>query len=713
MAEFTFLDDLLEGPEGPPGPAGPPGAGYATVQDEGVSVTQRTVLNFVGSGVTVADVGGKTQVTVSGGGGGGLTPPADPGDDGKVAIAQDGDLTYDLIGNAQVSPTAGIAVTKLANIASDRLLGRDTASSGAIEELTVGGGIEFTSSGGIQRSAVSGDITIAAGSGTAAITADSIVNADVNSAAAIALSKLAPIATDRLLGRDTTGSGAIEEIALDSTLVWSGSGGIGRAAVTGDVTIAAGSNTAAIGTGVIVNADVNASAAIALSKLATQAALSVVANATNGTAVPTAVTAASDGLVFCRTGTALGFSTIATGGITDGAVTLAKLANTTALSVLGNGTNASAAVTALAAATDGDVMRRSGTTVGFGAPNFAAQTITTTGNIVLGTNPASSGLIRIPQGGDIVSRNAANSGNVPILYVSGSDGIIIGGTGAASVSLAAGTTTFVLGSTSVSTTAANWRWAPAVASPALFQDDQTTASTNGQHLLVQGQNATGATSTGGDLRLRSGTGTTASGALRLYAGANNQMSIFDTGIDINTAQLAFTSSVSNPVFGQNTLSTATATGQPFLLRAQDCSGTTAVTAGALTVRAGNATGGSGTRNGGALNLASGTGATSDGNVTISRGATAVLSATSTGTGIGNSTILVEGASLSGRKVVSLARGAAVSATQVPSGDGVLYLGQCTTAPSSNPLSGVVQWVDSSGNLWSRGPTGTITQLAVA
>lgn len=57
--------------------------------------------------------------------------------------------------------------------------------------------------------------------------------------------------------------------AFDSTLVYTdGSNSMGRAAITGDITISAGSNTAAIGSGVIVNADVSASAAIATSKLA-------------------------------------------------------------------------------------------------------------------------------------------------------------------------------------------------------------------------------------------------------------------------------------------------------------------------------------------------------------------------------------------------------------------------------------------------------------
>ena len=40
--------------------------GYATVEDEGVALTQRTTMNFVGAGVTATDAGGKTVVTIPG-----------------------------------------------------------------------------------------------------------------------------------------------------------------------------------------------------------------------------------------------------------------------------------------------------------------------------------------------------------------------------------------------------------------------------------------------------------------------------------------------------------------------------------------------------------------------------------------------------------------------------------------------------------------------
>jgi len=91
---------------------------------------------------------------------------ADVGALGATAAAG-GDLS-----GAYPSPTvatAAITLAKMADLATDRLIGRDTAGTGVPEALTVGGGLEFTGSGGIQRSALSGDATAAAGSGTVAI----------------------------------------------------------------------------------------------------------------------------------------------------------------------------------------------------------------------------------------------------------------------------------------------------------------------------------------------------------------------------------------------------------------------------------------------------------------------------------------------------------------------------------------------------------------
>lgn len=147
------------------------------------------------------------------------------------------DFTYD---DALASITAdvkndSITFAKLQNITSDRLLGRDTAGSGDTEELTVGGGVEFTGSGGIQRSALTGDVTASAGSNSTTIAND-----------AVTFAKMQNISTDRLIGRDTALSGDPEEITVGGGLEFTGTGGIQRSALTGDVTAAAGSNSTTI-----------------------------------------------------------------------------------------------------------------------------------------------------------------------------------------------------------------------------------------------------------------------------------------------------------------------------------------------------------------------------------------------------------------------------------------------------------------------------------
>jgi hypothetical protein len=95
--------------------------------------------------------------------------------------------------------------------------------------------------------AMTGDITIT-NAGVTAIGAGVIVNADINAAAAIAYSKLAALPSAQIL----VGSAGNVATAV---------------AMTGDVTIT-NAGVTAIGAGIIVNADINAAAAIDFSKLA-------------------------------------------------------------------------------------------------------------------------------------------------------------------------------------------------------------------------------------------------------------------------------------------------------------------------------------------------------------------------------------------------------------------------------------------------------------
>jgi len=87
------------------------------------------------------------------------------------------------------------------------------------------------------------------------------------------------------------------------------------------------------------------------------AALSVWGVTGNAVATPAAIAAGSDGHVLRRSGTTLAFGTVANAGIRDSA----------GLSVLGRSANSTGSIADITAGTDGHVLRRSGTTLGFGS----------------------------------------------------------------------------------------------------------------------------------------------------------------------------------------------------------------------------------------------------------------------------------------------------------------------------------------------------------
>lgn len=150
---------------------------------------------------------------------------------GDITIASNGTAAIGsgVIVNADVSASAAIAYSKLANLTAGNIL---LGNASNVPTSTV----------------VTGDVTIDS-SGVTAIGSGVIVNADINASAAIAYSKLASLTAGNIL------LGNASNVPTST-------------AVTGDVTISS-SGVTAIGSGVIVDADINASAAIADSKLAT------------------------------------------------------------------------------------------------------------------------------------------------------------------------------------------------------------------------------------------------------------------------------------------------------------------------------------------------------------------------------------------------------------------------------------------------------------
>lgn len=113
-----------------------------------------------------------------------------------------GDVTASADTNTTTIANAAVSLAKMANLATDRLIGRDTAGTGVPEALTVGGGVEFSGAGGIQRSALTGDVTASAGSNATTLANSGVAAATYGSSSTI------PVVTLDAKGRATTATTA-------------------------------------------------------------------------------------------------------------------------------------------------------------------------------------------------------------------------------------------------------------------------------------------------------------------------------------------------------------------------------------------------------------------------------------------------------------------------------------------------------------------------
>lgn len=197
----------------------------------------------------------------------------------------------------------------------------------------------------------------------------------------ITFARMQNIVTDRLIGRDTAGTGDPEEISVSGGLEWTGGAGIQRSALTGDVTAAAGSAATTIANDAVSNA-----------KLANMPANTIKGNNTAGVADPVDLTAAqTKALLAIVPGDVAGFDTqVRTNRLDQMAVPTAAVAfNGQKATGLADGTNAQDAVTfsQLNAIVNNQTWKATAdamTTAALPAVTATTTTLTATANGVLG-----------------------------------------------------------------------------------------------------------------------------------------------------------------------------------------------------------------------------------------------------------------------------------------------------------------------------------------
>lgn len=175
-----------------------------------------------------------------------------------------------------------------------------------------------TGSAAVPSDLVATDNSVLRRIGTGALAFGLLENANIAANAAIAFSKLAALPSTNILVGNASN--------VPTAVAMSGHATLSNAGVL------------SISSGVIVNSHINTSAGINFSKLENGLALSVLGVAGNAAGAVASIAAGTDGYVLRRAGTTLGFGTVATAGIADNAVTLAKIQDIATSTLIGRTT---------------------------------------------------------------------------------------------------------------------------------------------------------------------------------------------------------------------------------------------------------------------------------------------------------------------------------------------------------------------------------------
>lgn len=272
---------------------------------------------------------------------------------------------------SKAQPTIG----NLANINANTILGNWSSSSGAVAANAMP---SCSDTGGNHLNYVSGTGVTC---GTSTGTASSIT-----------------------VGTTTIASGTTARILYDNA------GVLGEYTISGSgtqVAMAIGPSISAL----VVTSSFTATGLVTSADLRDSGALSVIGRAANSLGVPADIsaTAASDA-VLRESGGVIGFGTIATGGIANNAVTLAKLATQAANTILGNATSGTAVPTALSMTSCSTAASAViwTTNTGFGCNTSITAAAVPVGGITgLGTGVAAALAINIGSAGAFVTFNGA------------------------------------------------------------------------------------------------------------------------------------------------------------------------------------------------------------------------------------------------------------------------------------------------------------------
>jgi hypothetical protein len=202
------------------------------------------------------------------------------------------------------------------------------------------------------------------------------------------------------------------------------------------------------------------------------------------------------------------------------------------------------------------------------SPNFGSQNVITTGDgyfndgyfttcLSVGTNPALSGVIRIPNNTVISARNVSNTADLQIANLDTSNNLFFGNSSTlnavviGNASIANGLYLTNGGTINFTTQGylhiltADKFLVSSLASNFIFQITDSTIATLAAPLSVKAQSTTASLSTGGNLFLTSGSGTSANGALGLQTGGSNRLIISDGYLTIQSGVLLTTTSNGN------------------------------------------------------------------------------------------------------------------------------------------------------------------------